>query len=227
MFKSLLDGTVSELSVTSVAVCMGAALGLGLVIALVYMFSTKKYTKNFIITLTLLPVLVQIVILMTSGSFGTAVAILGAFSLIRFRSVPATSLEITGIFFAMAVGLTCGIGQVLLGALITVVISFVFVIFNKTHYGEKRSGDKRLKVTVPEDLDYEDIFSDVFEKYADSVSLDQVKTVNMGSLYQLTYRISLKDDGMAKAMIDEMRTRNGNLSISLGRVEDNSPAEAL
>ena len=227
MFKSLLDGTVSELSVTSVAVCMGAALGLGLVIALVYMFSTKKYTKNFIITLTLLPVLVQIVILMTSGSFGTAVAILGAFSLIRFRSVPATSLEITGIFFAMAVGLTCGIGQVLLGALITVVISFVFVIFNKTPYGEKRSGDKRLKVTVPEDLDYEDIFSDIFEKYTGSVSLDQVKTVNMGSLYQLTYRISLKDDGMAKAMIDEMRTRNGNLSISLGRVEDNSPAEAL
>jgi hypothetical protein len=186
------------------------------------MYSSEKYTKNFVVTMALLPVLVMAVILMTSGSLGTAVAVLGTFSLVRFRSVPGTSKEITGIFFAMAVGLACGMGQILFAAIITVVISLIFVILNKTKFGEKNDGEKHLKITIPENLDYTGLFNDIFEKYTSTAKLDKAKTVNLGSMYELDYSIALKNPQLEKAMIDEIRTRNGNLSISCSRISENS-----
>jgi len=222
MFTSILDTASGTLSLTSAAYCIGAALVLGIIISLVYMYSSEKYTKNFVVTMALLPVLVMAVILMTSGSLGTAVAVLGTFSLVRFRSVPGTSKEITGIFFAMAVGLACGMGQVLFAAIITVVISLIFVILNKTKFGEKNDGEKHLKITIPENLDYTGLFNDIFEKYTSSAKLDKAKTVNLGSMYELDYSIALKNPQQEKAMIDEIRTRNGNLSISCSRISENS-----
>jgi hypothetical protein len=197
--------------------CIGAALVLGIVISLIYMISSERYTKNFIITMALLPTLVMVVILMTSGNLGTAVAVLGTFSLVRFRSVPGTSKEIAGIFFAMAVGLACGMGQLLFAALITVVISIIFLLLNKTKFGEKKEESKHLKITIPENLDYSGLFDDIFGKYTSSARLDKVKTVNLGSMYELDYSVAVKDPAQEKAMIDEIRTRNGNLSISCGR----------
>ena len=220
MFTSILDTTSGTLSVTSAVYCIGAALVLGIIIALVYMFSSEKYTKNFVITMALLPVLVMAVILMTSGNLGTAVAVLGTFSLVRFRSVPGTSKEIAGIFFAMAVGLACGMGQLLFAAILTAVISIVFLILNKTKFGEKKDDEKHLKITIPENLDYTGIFNDIFEKYTSAVKLQKAKTVNLGSMYELDYQITMKDAMQEKMMIDEIRTRNGNLSISCGYIPD-------
>lgn len=217
MFTSILDTASGTLSVTSAMYCIGAALVLGIVISLIYMISSERYTKNFIITMALLPTLVMVVILMTSGNLGTAVAVLGTFSLVRFRSVPGTSKEIAGIFFAMAVGLACGMGQLLFAALITVVISIIFLLLNKTKFGEKKEESKHLKITIPENLDYSGLFDDIFGKYTSSARLDKVKTVNLGSMYELDYSVAVKDPAQEKAMIDEIRTRNGNLSISCGR----------
>ncbi len=226
MFTSILDVTAGSLSLGSVMFCIAAAVACGLVISLVYMISSERYTKNFVITLALLPVLVEIIILMTSGSLGTAVAVAGAFSLVRFRSLPGTSREIAGIFFAMAVGLSCGMGQILFAALITVIVSALFFLLNRTGFGERKEGFKHLKITIPEDLDYSSLFDDIFSKYCSHVSQVKVRTVNLGSMYEIDYNVLLKDGSMEKNMIDELRVRNGNLSIICGRQAQES-AELL
>lgn len=223
MFTSILDTSSGSLSVQSAMICIGAALLLGIIIAVVYMMSSEKYSKNFVITMALLPLLVEVVILMTSGSLGTAVAVLGTFSLVRFRSVPGTSKEIAGIFFAMAVGLACGMGQILFAAIITVIIAVVFLVLNRTKFGNKNENDKHLKITIPEDLDYSGIFNDIFGKYTSAAKLERVKTVNLGSMYELDYDIRLKDEKTEKNMIDELRTRNGNLTIVCGRETEKFP----
>ena len=217
MFTSILDYTAGTLSLESALLCIGAAVLFGLLISLVYMWSSERYTKNFVITLALLPVLVEVIILMTSGSLGTAVAVAGAFSLVRFRSLPGTSKEIAGIFFAMAVGLSCGMGQILFGGMITLVISALFFLLNRTRFGEKKEGLQHLKVTIPEDLDYTGIFDDVFDRYCSQVSREKVRTVNLGSMYELDYTILMKDAAKEKEMIDEIRIRNGNLSVVCGK----------
>lgn len=218
MFSSIIDSTTSSLTVQSVLICIAAALILGIVIAFVYMKScTEHYTKSFVITLALLPVLVETIILMTSGSLGTAVAVAGAFSLVRFRSAPGTSREILSIFFAMAVGLACGMGEIAYAVLFTAIVACVFFILMKSSFGGSPEEDKDLKITIPEDLDYTEIFDDLFEKYTSKHTLEKVKTVNLGSMYELDYSIRLKNPKEEKQMIDEIRMRNGNLTVSCGR----------
>ncbi len=216
MFTSVIDTSSGSVSVESALLCTGAALILGILIAVVYMVD-NHYTKNFVITLALLPALVQIVILIVNGNLGASVAVLGTFSLVRFRSAPGTSKEIMNVFFAMAVGLACGMGQLVFAAIVTVIISLVMLILTKSRFGEKRGDWKHLKIVIPENLDYNDIFDDIFENYASKVSLDKVKTINLGSMYELNYHIILKDVRKEKEMIDEIRCRNGNLSITCGR----------
>lgn len=216
MFTSVIDTSSGSVSVESALLCTGAALILGILIAVVYMVD-NHYTKNFVITLALLPALVQIVILIVNGNLGASVAVLGTFSLVRFRSAPGTSKEIMNVFFAMAVGLACGMGQLVFAAIVTVIISLVMLILTKSRFGEKRGDWKHLKIVIPENLDYNDIFDDIFENYASKVSLDKVKTINLGSMYELDYHIILKDVRKEKEMIDEIRCRNGNLSITCGR----------
>lgn len=215
MFDSIID-SVTGITAASAAECCLASIVLGLLIAFIYM-KTSEYTKNFLISLAVLPVLVQIVIMMVDGNLGTSVAVLGAFSLVRFRSIPGTSKEIIAIFFAMAVGLATGMGCIGFAALFVVIVGAVFIILSVSPFGEKRGERRDLKITIPENLDYHGSFDDIFDKYLNKVSLDQVKTTNMGSMYELVYNVELKKDINEKNMMDEIRCRNGNLTVLLRR----------
>lgn len=198
---------------------MGVSLILGLAIALVHMW-TSKYSKSFVISLAILPALVQVVMMMVNGNLGTSVAILGAFGLIRFRSMPGTAKEIVSVFFAMAIGLATGMGHVLFAAYVTLIISALILILSKTKFGEKNALEKKLKIVIPEELDYNDVFKDIFDEYTNSCTTDKVKTINMGSMYELTYNVVLKDANKEKEFIDKLRVRNGNLTISMYRPEE-------
>lgn len=218
MFTSLLNSTAA-LTVQDAVLCLLTSLVLGLLIAVVYQFSGSS-SKSFTVTLALLPTLVQVVIMMVNGNLGAGVAVAGAFSLVRFRSVPGSSKEICMVFFAMAVGLATGMGHLAFAAFFTLIVSLLLVLLCRTSFGERPVSpvEKELKITIPEDLDYTHIFDDLFAHYTDRVSLDKVKTTNMGSMFELSYHIRLKDAAMEKNLIDELRCRNGNLTIVCGRV---------
>ncbi|MGN0571926.1 MAG: DUF4956 domain-containing protein [Candidatus Fimenecus sp.] len=219
MFTSIIDSTASTLTVSSALICTGVSVLLGLAIALCYRFCSKTYTKNFIVTLVLLPVLVQSVIMMVSGSLGAGVAVMGTFSLIRFRSTPGTSKEIAAVFCAMALGLATGMGQVVFAAILAAVICILFVVLCKTPFGEKSAQERTLKIVIPENLDYPEVFREIFDEYTTKADLESVKTTNMGSLFELKYTIKLKNEVSEKDFIDALRCRNGNLNISLARPE--------
>ena len=218
MFTSILDSTAA-LTVQNGILCLATALALGMVVAVVYQLCGAS-SKNFTITLALMPALVQVVIMMVNGNLGAGVAVMGAFSLVRFRSVPGSSKEILLVFFAMAVGLATGMGHLLFAAFFTVILSILMLILCRTSFGEHTADpvEKELKVTIPEDLDYTHIFDDLFEKYASRADLTKVKTTNMGSMFTLTYHIRLKNADQEKELLDEIRCRNGNLTIVCGRV---------
>ena len=212
MLESILSA--QELSITNLLICSLVSIVLGFIISLVHMYTTK-YTKNFLITLATLPILVQSIILMVNGSLGTSIAIFGAFSLVRFRSLPGTSKEILSILFAMTIGLATGMGQLTFAAIITILVSIIIIILSKTKYGIKKAEIKMLKVTIPDNMDYTNVFDEVFNKYSTSHTIDKVKTINLGSLFEISYTITLKKDINEKEFIDELRLRNGNLKIVL------------
>lgn len=197
---------------------------LGVCISLTYL-KTGKSSKNFARTLIVLPMLVCVVMLVVNGNLGTSVAIMGAFGLIRFRSLQGNSRDIAYVFFAMTLGLVCSVGELILAAGVAVLICFVLFLLQVVHYGEQKSFEKELKITIPENLDYSGIFDDIFTEYTDKCRLICVKTTNMGSLYEITYRIELKDDTKEKQMIDDIRCRNGNLTVICGRCDFNAEAE--
>ena len=169
------------------------------------------------VTLVLLPVLVQMIIMLVNGNLGTSVAVLGAFSLVRFRSVPGSSKEMAVIFFAMAAGLATGMGFLSFAVLMTAIIGGVFLLLEKTRFGESKRERKDLRVTIAEHLDYTEIFDDIFRQYTDQCDLQRVKTTNLGSMYELEYHIVLKDLRREKEMLDAIRCRNGNLTVICGR----------
>ena len=212
MFNSVIEST--GLTFTSTLICSISAIILGILIALVHL-KTTKCSKNFIITLSVLPILVSVVMMMVNGNLGTSIAILGAFSLIRFRSMPGNSKEIVSVFFAMAIGLSIGMGQIFFAVLITFMIGLLLIILNYIKFGEDMKNDKILDITIPEDLDYDNVFEDIFTKYLQKYELIKIKTTNLGSLYELKYSISLNKDVKLQDFIDELRVRNGNLKISI------------
>ena len=227
MFESVLTSTTGGLTITSALLCTAVSLLLGFLISFLYTFRSSC-TKSFAITLALLPVLVQAVIMMVNGNLGTGVAVLGAFSLIRFRSVPGSGKEIVSIFFAMTVGLATGMGYLTFALLITMVVGGLLFLLGHTPFGEKKSAAKQLRVVIPENLDYTGLFDDLFGRYTSHVELDRVKTTNMGSLFELTYSIELKDTAQEKAFLDELRCRNGNMPVVCGRpVHDKDDPGAL
>lgn len=207
--------TSSSLTLEGFCLSMAAALILGAALALVYTYKSV-YTRSFAVTLAMLPAIVSVVIMMVNGSIGTGVAVAGTFSLVRFRSVPGTAKEIGAIFLAMAVGIACGMGYVGFAALFAVIMCAVSFLYAKLGFGEKQNAalHKKLRVTVPEDLDYGGIFDDLFAKFTSEARLVKIKTTNLGSLNKLIYEIVLKEPGMEKNLIDELRCRNGNLEIS-------------
>lgn len=193
---------------------------LGVGISLTYM-KTGKVSKNFARTLIILPVLVCVVMTMVNGNLGTSVAIVGAFGLIRFRSLQGSSRDIAFIFFAMTVGLTCSMGYLIFAAAVMVLVCVILFVLQVIHYGEKMTEEKDLRITIPENLDYPNIFEEIFEEYTKEHKLIQVKTTNMGSLYELWYHTTLKDSAREKEFLDAVRCRNGNLTVILGRTDWN------
>ncbi len=219
IFKGLFDSELTTvISVSDFLLCLGVSLVLGLVLCGGYMYKTR-YTKSFVVTLSLLPAVVCVVIMMVNGNIGAGVAVAGAFSLVRFRSVPGTAKEIGTLFLAMGTGLVAGMGYLAYAALFAVVMSIVFVLFNRLDFGTGKNAKiyKTVNVTIPEDLDYTNVFEEVFEKYASSYELVKVKTTNMGSMFRLTYNVVLKESANEKEMIDELRCRNGNLEITVSK----------
>ena len=206
---------------TQLAMVTIAALVCGFIIAGTYSIK-NKCSRSFAITLVLLPSIVELVIILVNGNIGAGVAVAGAFSLVRFRSAPGRGQEITSIFLAMAVGLATGMGYIGVAVLFTLIISALNLFMNISGFGETGANLRTLKITVPENLDYEGKFEDIFGKYLSSYTYEEVKTSNMGSLYKITLSVVLKADISTKAFLDEIRTRNGNLDISLGRQIENT-----
>lgn len=221
MFTGILNESAANLTFIEGGICTLASLMLGLWISVVYSVQGTA-TKNFKIALVLLPALVQLVIMMVNGNLGAGVAVMGTFSLVRFRSVPGGSREIIFIFFAMAIGLATGMGFLTFACFISFVIGFTFLLLNKLPFHNGSDTKKDLHITIPENLDYTEIFDDIFAQYLKQVELIKVKTVQLGSMFEVYYQITLKKPTQEKALIDAIRTRNGNLSVIVAKRQVNS-----
>lgn len=220
-FRGLFDTDMtSVIAPLDFLICVGSALVIGLILALLYMYRTR-YTKSFVATLALLPAVVCVVIMMVNGNVGTGVAVAGAFSLVRFRSVPGSAKEIGAIFLAMGTGLVVGMGYIGYAFLCALLLGLVSALYSRLDFGTKKRNAmyKTLHITIPEDLDYADVFAPILKKYASEWELIMVKTTNMGSLFRLTYDLKLKSPDKEKEMIDKLRCRNGNLEITISHQE--------
>lgn len=223
MLDSLMNipaAATASVSWEQLILCTGVSLILGLGIAGIYMYR-NTYTKNFVVTLALLPAMIQLVIMIVNGNLGTGVAVMGAFSLVRFRSIPGSSRDISSIFFAMAVGLATGMGYLAIGALFLIIVGAMTLLLNTLRFGEQAEADRELKITIPENLDYDGLFDDLFSKHTKAAELVRVKTTNMGSLYELHYKVQLRGPVIEKSFLDDLRCRNGNLTITCGRAASN------
>ena len=219
LFRGIFDSDITQvISVTDFVLCIAASLVIGLIVAVSYMYRTR-YTKSFVVTLALLPAVVCVVIMMVNGNVGTGVAVAGAFSLVRFRSVPGTAKEIGMLFLAMGAGLITGMGYIGFAVLFTLIMCAVFLVYNQIDFGTNKNAAiyKTLHIVIPEDLDYSEVFEDILKTYTRKYELTNVKTTNMGSLFKLTYDVELKDAAKEKEMIDKLRCRNGNLEISVSK----------
>lgn len=198
--------------------CVVCALAVGLLLATCYMYRTR-YTKSFVATLALLPSVVCVVIMMVNGNVGAGVAVAGAFSLVRFRSVPGTAKEIGAIFLAMGTGIIVGMGYLGYAILCAAVLGGASALYSRLDFGctKKSALQKTLQITIPEDLDYTGVFDDILRQYASEYELVQVKTTHMGSLFRLTYHMTLRAANQEKQFLDELRCRNGNLEISVSK----------
>lgn len=215
MLNSILG---TELTLTSFLICTGVSLLLGMGTALVASYRSRS-TQSLAITLAILPAVVQAVIMLVNGSIGAGIAVAGAFSLVRFRSAPGTAREIAAIFLAMAIGLATGMGYVGLAVLLFLILAGAMLALTALRFGQKEDAGRILKITIPEDLDYDGLFDDLFERYTTAHTLEKVKTTNMGTLYELRYRITLRQEPVPKVFLDELRCRNGNLNITCCREE--------
>lgn len=195
---------------------IGVSLLLGLVVAKVYQFKTV-YSKSFVMSLALLPTLIAIVIFLVNGSLGAGVAVMGAFSLIRFRSAPGGAKELVSIFLVMTIGIAIGMGYLVFATVFTFIMSLAMLLLEVVNFGQMKHSMRQLTVVIPESLDYESIFDDIFNKAANHVELANVKTSDMGSLFKIKYILQLNGQMTEKELIDALRTRNGNLEIAISR----------
>ncbi len=216
MFNSVIP---NAMTLSAFLMCIFAALVLGVLTALVFSFR-NKHSGSLILALAVLPPIVTLVIMMVNGNIGAGLAVAGTFSLVRFRSAPGTAREICGLFMSTAIGITCGMGYIGIAAVFFLVMAVFLVLLSLFRFGETAASSRQLKITIPENLDYDGLFDDIFEKYTSRHELVRVKTTNMGTLYELTYTINLKTPEVSKQFIDEIRCRNGNLNIICGRESD-------
>ena len=223
MFESIFTSTAdNSINISQAAISLGASIVIGVIIAIVYMYISKKegYQKNFIIGLLMLPAVVSVVLV--GSNVARAFSMAGAFALVRFRSAPGSAKDISIVFFTMAAGLACGLGYVTFAAAFTAVMLLLLILISAFGFADRNVGRKQLKIVIPESLNYNSVFDDLFDKYTSENRLNKVKTTNMGTMYELTYEIRLKNDDAEKDFIDELRVRNGNLNISVGIMPENS-----
>lgn len=194
----------------------GTSIIFGFVVAFLYSYR-NRHSKTLAMTLVVLPAIVQIIIMLVDGNLGAGIAVAGAFSLIRFRSVPGNARDISCLFFATALGFITGMGYLFYGLVFLIMIGSVFLILTKIQFGQKEPRNRILRITIPENLDYEGLFDDVFVRFTEGAELERVKTSNMGSLFELTYIIAMNSPSIPKEFIDELRCRNGNLKVSFSR----------
>ena len=220
-FKGVFDTELTAvISVTDFLLCIACSLVIGIILAASYMFRTR-YTKSFVVTIATLPAVVCVVIMMVNGNIGAGVAVAGAFSLVRFRSVPGTAKEIGMLFLAMGAGLIAGMGYLGFALLFTVILAAINLLYNALNLGAKRNAAKykSFRITIPEDLDYTGVFEDIFREYTTACELTRVKSTNMGSMFRLTFDVILRDPAKEKELIDKLRERNGNLEITVSKQE--------
>ena len=216
MFDSIIS---VQMTLPTFLVCLAAAIVLGLGAALVFT-AGDRHSAAFTQSLALLPPIVTLVIMMVNGNIGAGLAVAGTFALVRFRSAPGSAKEITGLFFAVAIGLACGMGYVGYAVIFFLIVSACAMLLDQFHFGQPANRHRQLKITIPENLDYEGLFDDLFEIYTFRHELNRVRTTNMGTLYELSYDIELRDPQKTKDFIDAIRCRNGNLNIICGREAD-------
>ncbi len=220
MFSSIID-TAAGLTGESAFYCTITSAVLGLVAAILYRFNNPRPSKNLMVTLVVLPVLVQSVIMLVNGSVGAGIAVMGAFNLVRFRSAPGTSRELCYIFYAMGVGLATGMGYIGFAVIIAVAVGVILAVLGLIPAFKINRTAKMLKILIPEDMNYMDCFKDIFSEYLSASRLIMSKTVSMGTLYELRYEVILKSAEKEKEFIDKIRSRNGNLAVSCSIMTDN------
>ncbi len=216
MFNSIFSGGIT---LPVLLIILGVSAVLGVLTALVFSYKCR-HSASFSMTLALMPMAVAVVIMLVNGNVGTGVAVAGAFALVRFRSVPGTAREIAAIFTAMVIGLALGIGQIGTAVVFFAVSSVFTLVLTKIDFGAPSRFEKQMKITIPESFDYNGLFDDVFRKYQVTAKLEKVRTTNMGTLFELTYDARFSDGKISKEFIDEIRTRNGNLNITVGDYND-------
>lgn len=213
MFNSVLGAAMAP---KSFIICILCAMILGVLSSLLFTRFTR-HSASLAISLAVLPSIVTLVIMMVNGNIGAGLAVAGSFALVRFRSLPGTAKEVSGVFLCVSIGLACGMGYVGVAVLFFVMMSIFIIILEKCHFGYSRLAERVLKITIPEDLDYDGLFDDLLRQYTLRWELIRVRTTNMGTLLELTYSVNLKDPRISKSFIDELRCRNGNLNIICGR----------
>ncbi|QJA07757.1 DUF4956 domain-containing protein [Romboutsia sp. CE17] len=218
MLETIISSTTGEsFTLTNALLVIVSSILLGLVISLVYMKTNKKsgYNSGFSTTLIMLPVIISIIILLVGNNVARAFSLAGAFSIIRFRSAPGDPKDISYIFFTLAVGLTCGMGYIGYAFIFTTILCAVMIILDITKYAMPKNKTMQLKITIPEDLNYEGVFEDILSRYTDSWNIEKVKTRDFGALFELSYIIQMKPESNQKQFIDDLRCKNGNLNITL------------
>ena len=193
-----------------------ASMVLGFVVSIYYMFR-NTYSKSFVPSLILIPAIECVVIIMINGNMGAGIAVAGSFALIRFRSARGSAKDLTAIFMAMAIGIICGTGYIGIAVLFTLIVCAVGMFLSFVKYGECDVKLRYLKITVPENLNYDEVFEEVLNNYCSDYEIEKVKTLSLGSLFRVDYSIVMKDTSKIKAMIDDLRIRNNNLEIVCGK----------
>lgn len=199
---------------------IGASMILGFIASLVFMFR-NTYTKSFITALVLIPAIETVVIMLVNDNLGVGLSVAGSFALIRFRSVKGNAKELAAVFLAMTIGIICGTGYVVIAAIFTLMLCLVMFLLALTGFGKASENDRYLKITIPESLNYDEVFNGILDKYCSTWELESIKTLTLGSLFRVEYKVTLKDASQTKKMIDEIRTRNGNLEIMCSKPATN------
>ena len=226
LFLGLFDTDMTRtIGLEEFLLCIVCSLLIGIILVFGYM-NHARYSKSYIVTLAVLPAIVCVVIMMVNGNIGTGLAVAGAFSLVRFRSVPGSAKEIVMLFLAMGTGLLTGMGYIGFGFVFAIIMSLVMVIYNRFDFGMQKNAlrYKTIRIAIPEDLDYSNIFDDIWSVYTDKCELVRVKSFNMGSMFRITYNLTMKKNASEKEMLDMIRCRNGNLEITISK-QDNSVEE--